>query len=112
MMGLYSANEAILAVAGLTETRLIGFIEAEIVQPVRTEQGPVFAETDLARLEFLCEMAEVFDLEGEALAVVISLVDQLYRTRQDLRELVRAIADQPPEVRQGIGARFLKRHPG
>ena len=110
MTAFYTSGEAVLAVAGLTETRLIAFVEAEILQPIRTETGHVFAEIDIARLDFLCEMSDVFDLEDEALAVISSLVDQLHKTRQDLHALVRAIEEQPPDVRGRIAARLLQRH--
>ena len=112
MTVFYTFEQAVLAVTGLTETRLIAFVEAEAVRPLRTETGPAFAEVDLARLGFLCEMSDVYDLDGDALAVILSLVDQLHSARQDLRTLARAIEEQPPEVRHRIGLRFLHSEPG
>ncbi len=102
MTGFYTRKEVIAAIRPLDEARLVSFIEAEIVIPVQTPDGPVFRQIDIVRMEFLCEMSESFDLEGDALAVLISLVDQLHGTRAELRALVEALAEEPPEVRERV----------
>ncbi|WP_372840717.1 chaperone modulator CbpM [Phaeovulum sp.] len=97
-------DDVIAAIPGLTRARLIGFIEAEVVIPIRAETGPVFRQIDLARMELLCDLLDDLDLDESALAVVMSLIDQLHTARQDLRALARALQSEPPEVRARIGA--------
>ncbi len=102
MTDLYSEDEAIAAVARLTRTRLVSFVEAQIVTPLQSENGPVYAQMDIVRMELLCELSEEFNLDDDALAVVISLIDQLHGVRAELKALVEAIAEEPDEVRERI----------
>jgi len=104
-------DEIIAAVPGLTHTRLFAFIEAEVVVPLRREGGAapalVFREIDVARMQVLCNLAEDLELDDAALAVVVTLIDKLHATRQELMTLARAVAEEPPEVRARIGSAVL-----
>lgn len=111
MIVRYTEEQVIATVSHLTHTRLVAFVEAEVVSPVQTEEGPVYLEVDVARLQLLCELNEHFELEGDALGVVMSLIDQLHSTRRDLDAVVRVIAREAPEVRQRIGSELLKTRP-
>lgn len=102
MTDLFSETEAIAMVARLTRPRLASFVEARIVTPVGSERGPVYHRLDIVRMELLCELSEGFDLEDDALGMVISLIDQLHGVRAELRAVVDAIAQEPPEVRERI----------
>lgn len=104
MTDLFSEDEAVARVARLTRAQLVTFVQARIVTPVHSERGPVYRRLDLARMELLCELSEQFDLDSDALGIVISLLDQLHGVRAELRCLVEAIAEEPPEVRSRISA--------
>lgn len=104
MSDLYSEEEAVARVTRLTYRQLGTFVEAQIVMPTYSEGGRAYRQMDLARLELLCELSEQFDLDEEALGVVMLLVDQLHGVRAELRALVDAVAQEPPEVRDRIGA--------
>lgn len=104
MSRIYTETEVIARVPGLTGPRLMRFIEAEIVLPIRRRPEPGFQGIDLARLELACELSDQFELNGEALELVLSLVDQLHATRAELRVLVKAIEAQPADMRAQIGA--------
>jgi chaperone modulatory protein CbpM len=108
----YSESEVIDAIDRLTRTRLTRFVQAEIVMPVQTETGPQFGAVDLARLELLCELSDEFDLNEDALGLVISLVDQLHSTRTDLRNILTALENEADEVRDRIGQAWLARCTG
>lgn len=108
MMDRYSEADVLLAVPRLTRTRLTAFIEAEVVVPLQAEAGQVFRQIDIVRMELLCELSDEFDLEADALGVVISLIDQLHAARRDLRAIARAVAAEPPEVRARIGAALAR----
>ncbi len=111
MSRIYTEREVIARVPGLSGARLLRFIEAEIVLPIRRVPEPGFRAVDLARLGLACELADQFDLEGEALALVLSLVDQLHARRAELRRLLGAVAAQPPEVRAQIAAALARGRP-
>ncbi|MDP1668341.1 chaperone modulator CbpM [Phaeovulum sp.] len=102
MTDRYSEAEAVAAVARLTRSQLVAFVEAEVVVPERTEAGFMFRQIDLARMELLCELCEQFDLADDALGMVISLVDQMHGLRGELRAVLAAIDAEPDEVRARI----------
>lgn len=104
-------EEVLAAIPGLTRTRLFTFIEAEMVLPLQREtQGasaPVFRRVDFARMQLLCDLTDDLDLDEVALGVVITLIDQLHATRQDLLAIARAVDAEPLEVRARIGSAFV-----
>ena len=107
MTGRYSEDQVIAAVATLTRTQLVSFIEAEIIVPLHTEDGIVFRQVDLVRIELLCELTEHFSLNDDALSIIISLIDQLHSTRGELDSLLQAIKDEPGDVRERLGNAIL-----
>lgn len=110
MSRYYSETEVVGLIEDLDPPRLQTFLRARIVQPVATPQGPGFREADLARLQLLCDLAECYDLPGESMAMVMSLIDQLNTARGDMRALMQAVASEPDEVRIRIqtGIRNLR----
>jgi len=107
MTEFLTQDDAIAATAGLTRDRLIAFVAAEVVIPLHTDAGPVFRHMDIARLRLLCELSEDLDLDDAALAVVMSLIDQLHDARATLRSIARALAREPADLRARIGAALL-----
>ncbi len=99
----YSETETVAAVARLTRARLQSFVELEIVSPLHSDGGLLYRQIDLVRLELLCELSEDFELEDDALCVIISLIDQLHDARGELRAILAAIKSEPDEVRMRIG---------
>ena len=99
----YSATEVVAILADLDPARLHSFIAAHVVTPVVTPQGPAFTEADVARLQLLCDLSDIYDLPTDALAMVMSLIDQLNTARGDMRALIQAVASEPDEVRGRIG---------
>lgn len=109
MTDRYSEEEALAAIPRLSRTRLAAFVEIGAVVPVHTQGGFVFRQIDLVRMELLCELSEDVGLEEDALAVVISLIDQLHAVRRDLHAIVLAVAREPADVRARIGAALVDR---
>ena len=98
----FTPDEAVAAVAPLSQHRLSRFIEAELVMPVQTAEGPAFHRLDLARLELLCDLADHFDLDTDALGIVMGLVDRYHGVRAELRCVLEAVDSDPPEVRERL----------
>jgi len=107
MSEIFTEAQAISLITRLTRTRLVGFVEAELVRPAAEAGGWTFAQADLARLELLCDLADAFDLDGDALGVVIGLVDQLHEARASLRAMAEAIEAEPAELRARLGLRLV-----
>ena len=99
----YSEDEVVARVTRLTRAQLVSFVEAEIVTPLHTDGGVVYRQIDIVRVELLCELSEDFDLDTDALGVVISLIDRLHGAQGDLRAVLSAVATEPHEVRARIG---------
>lgn len=98
----FSETEVIAILDDLDPRRLRAFVTAQVVTPVITPQGHAFTEGDLARLQLLCDLSEVYDLPDDALTMVMSLIDQLNTARGDMRALIQAVATEPAEVRGRI----------
>jgi chaperone modulatory protein CbpM len=107
MTVLLSEDQTIIAVARLTRSGLQAFVSAGVMVPTASPEGPVFRPVDLARLELLCDLAEHFDLEGDALGVVMSLIDQLHTARQRLHAIAGALEPESLEIRHRVGARII-----
>ncbi|WP_170754661.1 hypothetical protein [Ruegeria lacuscaerulensis] len=95
-------SEVIASVTRLTSARLTEYLAAEIVIPENTEQGLVYHSLDVARLELACELHEQYDMETDALSMMISLIDQMHGLRAELREVLSAVEAQPEPVRQNL----------
>ena len=105
MTDTFTRTEVIAIVAELTPERLAVFIDAELVVPEHAPDGPLFRRIDLARLELLCDLYDSFDLQADALGVVISLIDQLHDARNVQRAMAEAMDAEPADLRLRVGAR-------
>lgn len=101
-MARYSERMVVATVERLTVARLRRLVAADCVAPALSEDGPAYTDSDVARLELLCDLAEDFDLDDDALGLVLSLIDQLHGVRHELRILAEAVAAEPEEVRERI----------
>lgn len=106
--GYFSEAEVLLAVPRLTLPRLQEFVTARIILPVQQADVWVYRRIDLARIELLCDLTEEFDLDDDALGLVIGLVDQLHEARRELRAICAAVAEEPSEVRNRIGGKLTE----
>lgn len=84
----------------LRELRL--WVREGWVRPAQGERGPVFDEIDIARLRLLCDLRKDLALPSDVMPTVLALIDQLHRTRRDLRRLTEALDEQPAEVRRAV----------
>ena len=102
----YTETEVVARVRGLTVTRLRAFVAAECVRPDEAGGRLAFAEADLARVQLLEDLVEDFELDEDAAAMVVGLVDQIHGLRRELRRLGEAVAGEHEEVRARITARI------
>ena len=101
MMGI---DDLVAAIAALERRDLNAWIEQQFVVP-RDEGGAlVFSEQDCARVRLICTLHYDLEIDADTLPVVMSLVDQLYDTRQRLLSLTAAVASQDKDVQAAIMA--------
>lgn len=86
----------------LTLRRLRLWVRKGWIAPITGATGPRFDDLDVARIRLVCQLKDVLALNDDAVAVVLSLMDQLYGVRKELRTLAAAIERQPEGVRREI----------
>lgn len=108
----YTETEVLARVEGLTVTRLRAYVAIHSLEPEEHEGRLAFREADLARARLLAELSADFELDEDAAAMVVSLIDQIHGLRRRLRSLGAALAEEPEEIRARIGARLRDRPHG
>jgi chaperone modulatory protein CbpM len=94
--------EVLALVAGLSRRRLRQWVQAGWVLPARGERGASFSDIDVARARLILHLQRDLKIGADAVPVVLSLMDQVYGLRQELRRLARAVEVQPETVKQAI----------
>lgn len=107
MARIYTRTETLAAIGPLTERRLVSLIEARIITPAEDTQSADdhYAEADLSRLALCCDLLDTFDLEEDALGMVMDLIDEMHGLRGDLNALTNALREEPEETVQRVVAR-------
>src|SRR5215469_12498806 len=105
--GMIGFDELVRRFAGLNASELSRWVENRWLLPeTASENGGerwVFHEVDVARVELILDIRREFAVDDEALSLVLSLLDQVYSLRRQMRRLCDALEQQPPEIRDAIG---------
>lgn len=89
-------------IAALQRSDLDAWIGAEFVSP-REEAGELlFSDTECARIRLICTLRYELEIDSDTLPVVLSLLDQLYDTRERLLSLTAAVVAQDKAVQAAI----------
>ncbi|NHF72161.1 hypothetical protein [Paracoccus xiamenensis] len=105
-MARYTAEELIATIDELTGPRLTHYVEMRVLQPVISAEGARFREIDRARARLLCDLSEDYGLDGDALSLVMQLLDEAHGLRGEMQALMAALAEEPDEARQRVIARI------
>ncbi len=97
-----SEKDVVLRVDAVTLRRLRLWVGKGWIAPVTGEGGPVFDATDVARVRLLCELRDELKIAEDVVPVVLSLMDQVFSLRREMKALARAVDEQPHEVRRRI----------
>ncbi len=89
-------------VMGLRIEDVRRWIDLAWVQPDGGPGGWMFREIDVARVQLIVELRDELSLDEDALPTVLSLMDQLYETRRQMRALHNAIVAAPAEARDAV----------
>ncbi len=74
------------------------FIARGWVRPVRDEIDYVFDDMDMARIRLICDLHIDMKFEIDAVDLILSLMDKLYKSRLEFKKLTEAIEKQPDNV--------------
>ncbi len=95
-------KEVIRRVSGVTRVRLQTWVSRGWVLPAMTSDGPNYSEIDIARCDLIRELRDDLEIDHDAVEIVLSLLDQVYGLRRELRAVMGAVKVQPDEVRVRI----------
>ncbi len=84
------------------ETELQGWVERGWVRPEGDQPDWEFREIDVARVRMIRDFRHTMAVPEEAMPLVLSLLDQVYTLRSQMRTIARAVEDQPEAVRAAI----------
>ena len=97
--------EAVVALIGDLDTiELTGWVERGWVQPDAAGEVWEFHEIDVARIRLIRDLRRGMDVGEDAIPLVLSLLDQVYELRGQLRRMLDVVGSQPQEVRAAIVA--------
>ncbi len=94
--------EVVVMLGRVDRVELRRWIELGWVVPERRDSELVFSEMDVARVRLICDLRYDLAVEEETIPLVLSLLDQLYTLRRQMRALTSAIERQPEEIRRAI----------
>ncbi len=94
------------SIPGLTEAELRRWLDQDWIRPDRLGGEPSFRDIDMARARLIAELHLALEVEEPTVPLVLSLLDQLYATRRQLRLVLDAL--EPP-VRAEVAERLSPR---
>ena len=86
----------------LGEAELQAWVERGWVLPEGNEPDWIFQEIDVARVRLIHDFRHTMAVAEETMPLVLSLLDQVYTLRGQMRSLTRAVEGQPEAVRTAI----------
>jgi len=98
----FSAVTALFA--DLPEQELTAWVQRGWVRPEGESPAWEFQEIDIARVRLIRDLRHGMDIGEDVIPLVLSLLDQVYELRAQLRSVLQAVEKQPDEVRKAIRA--------
>lgn len=101
-------DDLVKQVAALQRSDLEAWVRDELVGPRQDAESLLFTDMEFARVRLICTLRYELEIDAETLPLVLSLIDQLYETRQRLRSLSAAVATQDKSIQAAIIAAMEK----
>jgi chaperone modulatory protein CbpM len=96
-------SEVVVVVGRVDRVELHRWVELGWVQPQsQADSEPTFSDLDVARVCLICDLRRDLAVEEETIPLVLSLLDQLYATRRQMKALQGALQRQPDDVRRAL----------
>jgi len=101
-------QDVVARVQSLTVTRLRVWVRQGFIKPADER----FSEADIARAALISTLEDELGFDEEDVPVLLSLIDQIHGLRSELRGLLEALDELPPDVRTTVRMRIEKRRQG
>ena len=95
-------EEQVLIRVSVTSDRLRDWVARGWVAPVRGTEGYEYSEIDVARVDLIRQLRDDMSVEPDAVSIVLSMMDQVYTLRRELRCLMRALDTQPKAIKEEV----------
>lgn len=99
---MMAIDDLLATISTLQRRDLERWISEDLVAPREEAGSLLFSEMECARVRLICTLTYELEIDSGTLPVVLSLLDQLYDTRQRLSSLTRAVAAQDKTVQAAI----------
>lgn len=86
----------------LREAELSAWVERGWVRPEGSPPDWVFEDIDVARVRLIHDFRHAMEVSEDTIPLVLSLLDQVYTLRSQMRAVARAVGGQPEDVRASI----------
>ena len=106
-----SEQDVVARVQSLTVTRLRVWVRQGFIKP-SDAAAQSFSEADIARAALICNLEDELGFAEEDVPVLLNLIDQIHGLRSELRGLLEALEDLPPEVRTTVRMRIERQRGG
>lgn len=99
---MMAIDDLLATISMLQRSDLERWIREELVAPEQDLGSLLFSDMECARVRLICTLTYELEIDSGVLPVVLSLVDQLYDTRQRLLSLTRAVTAQDKTIQAAI----------
>lgn len=108
---MLTEQDIVARIHHLTVTRLRVWVTQGYIKPA-TEAGQGFSEVDLARATLISNLEDELGFAEDDVPVLLNLIDQIHGLRSELRGMVEAVDDLPPDVRTTVRLRIERGRQG
>lgn len=104
---MITINSLSVTISGLDSESLQRWIDNGWVRPDGAPGAYGFQDIDVARLRLILQLRDDLGLDEAAMPVVLSLLDQLYEMRRQIRHFYNVMETTlPPEIHAALCERF------
>jgi chaperone modulatory protein CbpM len=104
-------QDVVARVESLTVTRLRVWVRQGLIKPA-DEAAQDYSEADIARAALIRTLEDELGFGEEDVPVLLNLIDQIHGLRSELRGLLEALDELPPEMRSTVRLRIEQRRRG
>jgi chaperone modulatory protein CbpM len=104
-------QDVVARVQSLTVTRLRVWVREGLIKPA-DETAQSYSEADIARAALIRTLEDELGFGQEDVPVLLNLIDQIHGLRSELRGLLDALDELPPDVRTTVRMRIEQRRRG
>ncbi|HEV7463540.1 MAG TPA: hypothetical protein VGN85_06485 [Methyloceanibacter sp.] len=112
---MLSERDVVARVQHLTVTRLRVWVMQGWIKPAGKtigETAQAFSDADLARAALICNLEDELGFAEDDVPVLLNLIDQIHGLRFELKGLLDALEELPPDVRATVRMRIASRREG